>query len=85
MLHTIDAVALTDPCKRPSLGNFDRLILRVEIGKIPLDVHFTIHVIVSRNANQSRVRKEFPKGEVGRRVDDPPTVPALHDDLQYQS
>ncbi|MCX4177803.1 MULTISPECIES: hypothetical protein [Paraburkholderia] len=84
MLHTIDAaVALAYPCKRPLLGNFDRLFLRVEIGKITLDVHFAVNVIVSRNANQSRVRKEFPKGEVRRRVYDPPTVPALHDYLLY--
>jgi hypothetical protein len=40
-------------------------------------------VIVTRNADQSRMCGEFPKGEIRTRVDDPPTVPAFHDYLRY--
>ncbi|MCI0152298.1 hypothetical protein KNO81_41600 [Paraburkholderia sediminicola] len=64
------------------MSDFDRFIRRVEVGKITLDVHFTFNVIVSRNADQPRVCEEFPKGEIRRRVDNPPMVPAMHDYLR---
>ena len=39
-------IAPVNPFKRPLLGDPDRFFRRIEPGKITLDVHSTVHVIV---------------------------------------
>ncbi|MFM0197910.1 hypothetical protein [Paraburkholderia strydomiana] len=51
------------------LGSFDRLVLGVERGNVKLDVHLDVGSIVSRRADQPRMREVFVKGEIWCRID----------------